>query len=152
MSKWGSKKRDQRGAAVVETALCLCFLVLPLVFGTIAYAYMLSFRQTVSQSAAEGARAAAVAPSSATNDQRITAAKNAVTASLKTGTGNLTCTSPNVTCTVTRITECGDGSSADCMKVTVSYPYKDHSLLPTLPGMGFAMPKTISYSATAEVS
>src|SRR3954451_21590907 len=58
MSKWGSMKRNEGGAAVVETALCVCFLVLPLVFATIAYAYMFSFRQTLSQSAAEGARAA----------------------------------------------------------------------------------------------
>ena len=151
MSKWGSMKRNEGGAAVVETALCLCFVVLPLVFATIAYAYMLSFRQTVSQSAAEGARAAAVAPASATDAQRITVAMNAVTAALKSGAGSLTCSSPHVTCTVTKVASCGDGSGADCMRVTVSYPYKDHALLP-MPGLGFAMPKTISYSAVAEVS
>jgi Flp pilus assembly protein TadG len=112
---------------------------------------MLSFRQTVSQSAAEGARAAAVAPSSASNDQRIAAAKAAVTAALSSGAGGLTCSSPNVTCDVVPINNCGDGSGNDCMKVTVSYPYKDHSLLP-IPGLGFAMPSVITYSAVAEVS
>ncbi|MFL6155731.1 MAG: TadE/TadG family type IV pilus assembly protein [Marmoricola sp.] len=144
-------KRDEGGAAVIETALCLCFIVLPLVFATIAYAYMLSFRQTVSQSVAEGARAAAVAPSTATLAQRQAVAKAAVTAALQSGSGNLTCTSPYVTCTVAPVTNCGDGSGNDCMRVTVSYPYKDHSLLP-IPGLGFAMPDTITYSAVAEVS
>ena len=151
MSKWGSTKQDERGAAVVETALCLCFVVLPLVFASIAYAYMLSFRQTVSQSVAEGARAAAVAPATATQAQRIDVAKAAVTAALKSGAGGLTCSSPYVTCDVVKVTSCGDGSGNDCMKVTVSYPYKDHSLLP-IPGLGFAMPDTITYTAVAEVS
>lgn len=149
MSKWGSKGRTEGGAAVVETALCLCFVVLPLVFATIAYAYMLSFRQTVSQSAAEGARAAAVAPASA---DRVTAGTNGASVSLSTGVGGMTCSSPNVTCTVVTVPNCGDGSSNNCVKVTVSYPYRDHSLLPSVPGLGFVLPQTISYSAMAQVN
>lgn len=151
MLKWGSRKRSERGAAVVETALCLCFVVLPLVFATVAYAYMLSFRQTVSQSAAEGARAAAVAPSGATQAQRETVARNAVSSAMATGVGRLSCTSPYVTCSVVRVPNCGDGSGKDCMKVTVSYPYRDHSLLPSMPGLGFTLPPSITYSAVAEV-
>jgi hypothetical protein len=152
MSKWGSRKHNERGAAAIETALCLCFVVLPVVFGSIAYAYMLSFRQTVSQSASEGARVAAVAPASASQPQREAAARSAVSAALSSGAGGLTCDSLYVTCNITRITDCGDGSGNDCMQVTVSYPYRDHSLLPSLPGLGFMLPSTISYSAVAEVS
>ena len=151
MSKWGSMKRDEGGAAVVETALCLCFLVLPLVFATISYAYMLSFRQAVSQGAAEGARVAAVAPSTATLPQKTAAARAAVSSALKSSVGNMTCDSPYVTCTVTSVSKCGDGSGNDCMKVTVSYPYRSHSLLPSIPGMGFTLPSKISYSAVAEI-
>lgn len=149
MSKWGSKERNENGAAVVETALCLCFVVLPLVFATIAYAYMLSFRQTVSQSAAEGARAAAVAPVSA---DRIAAGMAAASVSLSTGVGGMTCSSPNVTCAVVPVPNCGDGSTSNCVRVTVSYPYRDHSLLPSMPGLGFMLPQTISYSAIAQVN
>lgn len=152
MSRLGSMERNERGAAVVETALCLCFVVLPLVFATISYAYMLSFRQAVSQSAAEGARVAAVAPASATDAQRVTAAENAVSAALATSVGGLTCTSPHVTCTAVPVTNCGDGSGNDCMKVTVSYPYREYSLLPAIPGLGFTLPSTIEYSAVAEIS
>lgn len=47
MSECGIRHRSERGAAAVETALTLCFVVVPLVFATIGYAYMLSFRQTV---------------------------------------------------------------------------------------------------------
>lgn len=151
MPRSGSRGRDERGAAVVETALCLCFVVLPLVFATMAYAYMLSFRQTVSQSASEGARAAAVAPPGISEVQRETVAINAVSAALSTGVGGLTCTAPHVTCDVVRVTNCGDGSGNDCYRVTISYPYRDHSLLPSIPGLGFTLPSSITYSAVAEV-
>lgn len=151
MSKWGSRERNERGAAVVETALCLCFVVLPLVFASIAYAYMLSFRQTVTQSVSEGARAAAVAPPGATEAQREAVAVNAASAALASGAGGLTCASDHVTCEVDRVTNCGDGSGNDCYRVTISYPYRDHSLLPSIPGLGFTLPSEISYSAVAEV-
>lgn len=152
MCGWGSRRRDEKGAAVVETALCLCFIVLPLVFATISYAYMLSFRQTVSQSAAEGARAAAVAPAGTSEEDRETAAIEAVDQALSTGVGELECNSGNLVCEADTIPGCEDGSSETCVKVTVEYPYRDHSLLPTIPGLGFTLPETISYSAMAQVS
>ncbi|MGO4258313.1 TadE family protein [Marmoricola sp. RAF53] len=149
----GSGQRDERGAAVVETALCLCFIVLPLVFATIGYAYMLSFRQTVSQSATEGARAAAVAPAGIDDSVREAAAINAINEALATGTGGLKCNTGYMICTVKpKEVGCGDGSTGSCMTVVVEYPYRDHSLLPTIPGLGFTLPKTVSYSATARVS
>ena len=152
MFKWGSRERNQRGAAVVETALCLCFLVLPIVFATIGYAYMLAFRQTVSQSAAEGARAAAVAPSGTATADRQSAAYKAVDASMSTGVGGLKCGENHLSCDASLVANCGDGSAGNCMKVTVSYPYREHSLLPSIPGLGFVLPKTLSYSAMAQVS
>ncbi len=152
MSKWDSRKQDQRGAAVVETALCLCFLVLPLVFGTIGYAYMLSFRQTVSQSAAEGARAAAVAPIGTSEVARKTAAYKAVDASMSTGVGGLKCGVNHLVCDAVLVVNCGDGSAGNCMKVTVTYPYREHSLIPSIPGLGFVLPSQVTYSAMAQVS
>ena len=152
MSVGTSRKKSQRGAAAVETALCLSVVVVPLVFATIAYGYMLSFRQTVSQSAAEGARAAAVAPATATLADRVTAAKNAINQAMASGPGGLQCDQNYLTCTVTSVAHCGDGSTHDCIQVVVSYPYRDHTLVPSMPGLGFTLPATISYSATAEVS
>ena len=151
MSALFSRGKSERGVAAVETALTLCFVVLPVIFGAIGYAYMLSFRQTVSQSAGEGARAAAVAPSLATPAQRQAAAINAVDnamagnvgGSMKCGVDYLTCTATEGSCTN------GPGT---CMTVVVSYPYRDHSLLPSIPGLGFTLPSTISYTATAKVS
>ncbi len=153
MFAWGSRGRNERGAAVVETALCLCFIVLPLVFGTIGYAYMLSFRQTISQSATEGARAAAVAPAGVTLANRQAAAYSAINAALASGPDGLKCNQGYMVCTVTGpVAGCGDGSTGTCVTVTVEYPYRDHSLLPSIPGLGFTLPKKLSYSATARVS
>lgn len=156
METWGmfasSLPRSERGAAAVETALCLTVIVVPLVFAVIAYGYMLSFRQTASQSAAEGARAAAVAPTSTSLADRQAAAIRAVDQAIASGPGDLKCNAGYLTCTATRIANCGDGSAHDCMKVVVSYPYRDHSLLPSVPGLGFLLPSRISYTAVAEVS
>ena len=58
---WRRTGREDRGAAAIEFALILPILVV-LVFGIIAFGYMLSFRQAMSQAAAEGGRAAAVRP------------------------------------------------------------------------------------------
>lgn len=150
MSAWFSRGRSEQGVAAVETALCLCFVVLPVVFGAIGYAYMLSFRQTLSQSAGEGARAAAVAPSTATAAQRHTAAIEAVNNSMASNIGaSMTCGVDNLTCTATEAA-CTNGSGT-CMTVTISYPYRDHSLLPSIPGLGFTLPSVISYTATAKV-
>jgi len=145
-----SRRRSERGVAAVETALTLCFIVLPVVFGSIGYAYMLSFRQTLSQSAGEGARAAAVAPSTATAAQRHTAAVNAINNSMGSNVASsMTCGVDNLTCTVTEAS-CTNGPGT-CVTVTVSYPYRDHSLLPSVPGFGFTLPSRITYTATAKV-
>lgn len=155
MSTWGNGSRNERGAAVVETALCLCFLVIPLVFATISYAYMLSFRQSLSQAAAEGARAAAVAPSGTSQANAESVARTAVDEALDGISDGLSCTdaSTHLTCEFTW-KSCGtdaSGKALSCLTVKVGYPYRDHSLLPTVPGMGFTLPEDLSYSATAQV-
>jgi hypothetical protein len=38
------------------------------------------------------------------------------------------------------------------MQVTVSYPYRAHSLLPSVPGLGFTLPSRIAVTSVAEVS
>lgn len=70
-----ARARDESGAAVVEFALILP-VILALVFGIISYAYMLSYRQAVTQAAVEGARSAAVAPAGASLPGRVLSAVN----------------------------------------------------------------------------
>ena len=149
------RSRNHRGAAAVETALCLSFVVVPLVFAAISYAYMFTFRQSLSQSTTEAARAAAVKAVSGTTAQRQAAQTAAAQAAVAEAVGSfdssLACGVHNLVCTVTFI-PCPDVSPAGCVKVEVSYPYRDNALVPTMPGLGFTLPGTVSYAAVAGVS
>ncbi|WP_162602249.1 TadE/TadG family type IV pilus assembly protein [Nocardioides daejeonensis] len=135
------RRRDEDGAAAVEFALVVIPLVL-ILFGIISYAYMFSVRQALTQAAAEGARAAAVAQTNPTG-----AATNAVNKALE-GNGNLSCGTNGLTCTATPPAAC-QGGSAKCVTVTVSLNYDafDPFNLPLIP-----MPSTLSFTSSAEVN
>ena len=78
--------------AVVEFAIASVIL-LTLLFGIVSYGYALSFKQGLTQAAAEGARAAAVAASGQAALKAADAVKPAVGAFNKTcGTAGLSCT------------------------------------------------------------
>lgn len=135
----------ERGAAAVEFALVVP-LLLVLVFGIISYGYMLSFRQAISQGAAEGARSGAVWASAYEPGQdadRIAAARASVDEAL--GSYGVGC-SDGATCSVA-ISPCG---SARCVVVTVSYPYAAEPLTPDIPLV--PLPSTLSFTSTARVS
>jgi Flp pilus assembly protein TadG len=149
--------REDRGAAALEFALILPILVM-LVFGVIAFGYMLSFRQALSQAAAEGGRAAAVRPAGTANADRVTAARAAVNDALSaygvacTSGGALTHSGgPSGNCTIA-ISACSSGpAGAQCAKVTLAYPYRDNSLIPGL-GINALLPVNLDYSAEVRVS
>lgn len=145
----------ERGAAAVEFALVVPLLLM-LVFGIISYGYMLSFRQALSQSATEGARAAAVTLGTPSGTEQVDAARDALDEAL--GSYGITCVGTNLlrnavvvgTCSVA-VAACSNNASRDCATVTLAYDYAEHPLLPT-PGIGFAMPDSLGYTAVAEVS
>ncbi|HWJ67630.1 MAG TPA: TadE/TadG family type IV pilus assembly protein [Nocardioides sp.] len=154
---WGRARarRDARGAAAVEFALIMPILLL-LVFGIISYGYMLSFRQAISQAAAEGARAAAVAQVAGERDDDAVAAVNDALDSY-----GVTCADADGplqrnladvgTCSVV-IAQCdGEPASVLCATVTIDYAYEANPLLP-VPGVGIVLPDRLAYSAVARVS
>lgn len=156
---WGragkrSRDRADRGAAAVEFALIMPILLL-LVFGIISYGYMLSFRQAISQAAAEGARAAAVAQVSADRDDNAVDAVNEALDSY-----GVTCTGPDGdlmrndeavgSCSVV-VAACANDASAQCATVSIDYAYDDNPLLP-VPGVGIVLPDNLGYTAVARVS
>lgn len=151
-----TRQRSEHGAAAVEFALVVPFLCL-ILFGIISYGYMLSFRQSLSQGAAEGARAAAVAPSTYTTAQKTTAAINAVNQAL--GSYGVSCSGTSMkrngvttgTCAIA-IAACTNNGSKQCVTVSLDYLYKDHSPIPTFPGLGVTLPSHLGYAAVAEVS
>jgi Flp pilus assembly protein TadG len=142
------RRRDQSGAAAVEAALVLCFIVVPLTFAMISYAFMFSFRQSLSQAAAEGVRAAALAPAGTSHAAAETVATTAINDALNGLSGGVSCGVNNLACTFTWST-CG---TATCVAVDVSYPYRDHPLLPSFPGFDHLLPANLAYDATAQVN
>ena len=155
------RRRDQHGAAAVEFAL-VAPLLLVLVFGVISYGYMLSFRQALSQAAAEGARAAAVSPYPSASDKE-QSALDAINDALGVKAYGVTCTGAAVnsplkkngatvgTCSATTAA-CDSDPTKDCVTVTLDYLYKSHPLLPNFPGVGLLLPSHLAYDATARVS
>ena len=160
--RWGAccrrtGRRDDRGAAALEFALILPILMV-LVFGVIAFGYMLSFRQAMSQAAAEGGRAAAVQIGGTSNGDRISAARAAINDALDFY--GVECTSGGAlthgggaagTCLVT-IGSCSSGpAGAQCAKVTLDYPYSSNALIPGL-GINALLPDNLVYSTEVRVS
>ena len=136
---WGGMsrraRRGEHGAAAVEFALVVPFLLL-ILFGIISYGYMLSFRQSVSQAAAEGARAAAVAPA--------TADRQAVAYAAIENVMGTDCGSAYLSCDASQDDACG------CMSVKVTYEYTaDPSKLHLL---SIAMPDRLTYTSTVELT
>jgi len=161
-----------RGAAAVEFAIIVPLLLF-LLFAIIGYGYMLSFRQGLSQAAAEAARAAAVAPSTIPDvpvgsdpDSLRTRAIEAVNQGLESygvtcvavgssGSGNLMHGSDQAgDCDISLPAQACSGSTvgATCVEVTLSYTYEDDSLLPSFPGLGIVLPDRLTYTTEAQVS
>ena len=154
------RRRTDAGSAAIEFALMAPLLLL-LVFGIIAYGYMLSFRQALSQGATEGARAAAVS-AYPTPAQKVTDAVSGVNDALSSygvrcdlpvgaTSGTLQRNGAAVgSCAVTPAT-CVNNALASCMSVQVVYDYKHNPLVPDVPGVGLMLPDSLAYTAVAQV-
>ncbi|WP_183098985.1 TadE/TadG family type IV pilus assembly protein [Nocardioides pelophilus] len=150
--RWGAGSRDtgrdDRGAAALEFGLVLVPLLI-LVVGIINFGWMLSFRQNVSQAAAEGARAAAVQPPGTGAVAREDAAEAAIDDALAETYG-VDCSTgicdiePDIACT-------SGPASARCAQVTLTVQQEDFILVPGL-GFGFIMPDTLTYTTEVRIS
>lgn len=157
------RRHRENGVAAVEFAL-IAPLFIALVFGIISYGYMLSFRQGLSQAAAEGARVFAVAPSVAVTTTGTLSTKDAAIAAINrslssynvtcTAAGNLTRNGTNVgTCSVPASSSaCSNNAAAKCVKVDIRYSYRANPLIPSFPGLGGVLPETLAYNTTVQVN
>jgi Flp pilus assembly protein TadG len=148
------KRRGQRGAALLEFTF-VALLLFALVFGIISYAYMMSFRQAMTQAASEASRAAAIAPSGQAQARALAALNDAVRPYNITCSGGLLLRSGSSVGTCSVPAPAGCTSPADtnlCITVSVSYRYRANPLLPSFPGLGLTLPETIGFTSVAQVN
>lgn len=145
----------ERGTSLVEFTF-VALLLFMLLFGIIGFGVVLSFKQTVTQSANEAARRAAV--TQGTDAARLAAANAAVNDFESWGRD---CTTPGngMDCSGIRIHDCGfdvnvnvAATKPDCITVSLEYDYAGHPILPNVPLMSAFMPDTVESSATVQIT
>jgi hypothetical protein len=155
-----ARGRGDDALALVEFALVFV-LFFSMLFAIIAFGVLLSFQQTMTQSANEAARAAAVTTDTpGGSDEREIAAKEAVERFNSWGKeclpGAMNGTN-GMDCSGISKHDCGgitDNPAVfpDCITVTLVYDYKRYPLLPPFPFIDGAIPNTVTATATAQIS
>jgi Flp pilus assembly protein TadG len=137
---------EERGAELLEFALVIVLLI-TLLYGIITYGVILAAQATVTQAAADAARAGIVAASSAVS----TAEAQAGTDVGWMNKGTCGTSSTTITCVASQIA-CPSNTQNTCLKVTVTYNYASAPLFPELPGLGLITPSTISSTNVLQLS
>ena len=138
---------------MVEFAFVVVLLI-ALLYGIISYGLILAAQSTVTQAAADGARAGIVATSTALSTAELQAGYDV-------GWMNKgACYEPDVpagsstaaiSCTAVE-ENCPSNHNVQCLQVTVSYNYASNPLFPELPGFGVITPSTISSTDVLQMS
>lgn len=152
--RYRGRWKDQRGATLVEFSLVVVLLFV-LLYGLIAYGLMLALKQSVTNAATEGARAAIGGD--------LQGSYAASTDSLE-WLGSKCCRSdgsftpqvagaPLVINPTTAYCNAGATNPGDpeCVTVSIAYDYAGSPLLPPLPGMGLVFPNTIASTGVIQL-
>jgi Flp pilus assembly protein TadG len=133
----------ENGVELLEFALVIPIFVFVL-YGLIAFGMMLSAKQTVTNAAAEGARAAVGA-----STDPVGAARARVGQAMNSYSGYNAADPKQFDA---QVAPCTNNAAASCITVKVTYPYGDKPLIPPAPGLGLVMPSTLSSTAVVQVS
>jgi Flp pilus assembly protein TadG len=141
---------------MVEFAFVVVLLI-GLLYGIVSYGLILSAQSTVTQAAADGARAGIVASSTAQATAEGQAGNDlswmdkgqcyepdASPTPVGTAGGVLTCVATKA--------PCASNANNTCLSVTVTYQYGRDPIFPELPGMGIITPSTISSTDVLQMS
>ena len=123
--------------------------LLLILFGILYFGVILSFKQAVTQSAAEGARA--VAPVSGNASTALVTSTALLAANRPISGWSKTCTSSGMTCNIS-VAACQGNASAKCATVTVTYDYASHPILPSLPLLDNVLPRHIHSTAVVQMN
>jgi Flp pilus assembly protein TadG len=158
---------DERGAELLEFALVVVLLI-TLLYGIISYGVILAAQSTVTQAAADGARAGIVQGTGTTscNGNTVSAAGCAAVQQAATDLGwmnkgtcyqtvNSTAVGGSISNPIScaAITEaCPSNAVNTCLSLTVQYNYGSAPLFPELPGLSVITPSTISSTNVLQLS
>jgi Flp pilus assembly protein TadG len=147
-----TRGRGEDGAALVEFAL-VSVLLFTLIFGIIHFGYVLSFKQDLTRSAAEGARAGAVAfPASKALTDAEKATQDAVDAAGKKcgTTKGFDDDGDGMACNVT-LGNCVT-AAGQCVTVELTYDQKGHPLIGAAPFISRFLPDTLRSKSEARIN
>lgn len=130
-------RRDESGAALVEFAFVFVLFVFVL-YGLITFGMILAQKQSITNAAADGARAA-VGQASPED-----VAQERVREALGEPDGGRYVDTYVVAPCV--------GGSGNCITVEIKYDYDGHPLVPEAPGLGLATPDEFGAKAVVQVS
>ena len=139
--------RADRGAAVVELTIAAS-LLLTLLLGIVSYGVLLSFKQGMTQVAAEAARAAAIehigkTPAAVAQESYEPAADRILDRTCDAGDAD----DDGLACGTTL-----DCSTGPCrLEVEVVYDHGDHPLVPPIPLISSVLPKTVRSVSSVQV-
>ncbi|MDQ6725376.1 MAG: pilus assembly protein [Actinomycetota bacterium] len=126
---------------MVEFALVILPLML-LLYGLVSFGMMLALKQSMTNAAAEAARAAVgatdpVATAQATVQQRLS----------WLGSKYQPSDSPTPV-----VAPCINDTAKNCITVQIIYPYGSRPLIPPAPGLGLVTPNAFTSQATVQIS
>lgn len=153
----GGRSGDERGAALVEFVFAFGVMAIFL-SGIITFGIVLAAKQTITQAASEGARAAVTEPYTeadlAVPEDSLPVKAALAQAERSLGWLDRTCDADGdaMECEATLFkcpTDPGDPDSPlrDCISVTVIFDYKTDPIIPVMPFIDAALPDTISATA-----
>lgn len=158
MLRIGSRRapsgRDEAGSTLVEFSFVFVLFVF-ICYALVAFGLALSMKHTLTQASAEGARAAVPAyqacQSEPNPDQCV---EDAVRARVNQVIADSQGASKAAVATITPVLgPCTGGSStAECMTVTVDYPYGTKPIVPSAPGLGVVLPDHMRSVSVVQVT
>lgn len=149
----GPRWRDERAAALVEFSLVVVLFFI-LLYGLVGYGLVLALKQSVTNAATEGARAAIGAT---VNDSYDTAAESLAWLGAKCCQSSLnafageTAGAPLDINPTEALCDPADLAGPRCVTVAISYDFAGSPLLPPLPGFGLAFPDTITTTGVIQL-
>lgn len=134
------RRRDQKGAALVEFSLVVGLFVM-ILYGLIYFGMALATKQRVTNAAAEGARAAVGAANGADAQ---TKAQARVLDLLGAPNGRYTVNPVAAACDPL------DLGGPQCITVDIEWDWDGHPVVPAAPGLGLAPVNTLGSSAVVQ--